>query len=108
MYPEIMTNFNLEDIALWKEIGKQSLSRQIDIVEIETNVIYINTPLQAFIQSMSTIEALKTIMINSTLSDLSLSQPLDNIITANTDCKTIIDHIHTVLLLNTLQHLVIE
>ncbi len=57
---------------------------------------------------MSTIEALETILINSALLDSPLSQLLDNIIAANTDCKAITDHIHVVLLLNTLQYLVGE
>lgn len=49
IYPEIMTNFTLEVIALWKKIGKQALTRQIKIVETETNVVNINIPLQTFI-----------------------------------------------------------
>lgn len=57
---------------------------------------------------MSIIEALEPILINFTLQDSLLSQPLDNIIAANTNCKAIIDYIHAVWLLNTLQHLVVE
>ncbi len=108
MYPGIMTDFTLEDIALWKKIGKQTLTRQIDIVETETDVANINTLLQASVQNMLIIEALKSILTNSTLPDSSLSQLLDDIITAKADCKAITDHIHAVLLLNPLKHLVVE
>ncbi len=57
---------------------------------------------------MSTIEALKPILTNSILPDSLPSQPLDNIIAANANCKAIMDHIHAVLPLNTLQRLVVE
>lgn len=57
---------------------------------------------------MSTIEAFKPILTNSTLPDFLPSQPLDNIIVVNTNCKAITDHIHAVLPLYTLQCLVVE
>ncbi len=97
IYPGIMTDFILEDTTLWKKIRKQALIRQIDIIETETDVANINPPLQAFVQSMSTIEAFKPILTNSTLPNSLPSQSLDDIIVANTDCKAITDHIHKVL-----------
>ncbi len=42
---------------------------------------------------MTTIETFEPILTNSTLSDSSSSQPLDNIIVANADYKVIIAHI---------------
>ncbi len=108
MYRGIMTDFTLEDRALWKKIGKQALIRQIDIVEIETDIANINTSLQASVQSMSIIEALEPILTNFILPDSSPSQLLYNIIAANADCKAIMDHIHAVLLLNTLHRQVVE
>lgn len=85
IYLGIMTNFTLEDISLWKKIRKQVHTGQIDIIEIEIDVTHINTPLQASSQNISRIEALKTILTNSTLPDSSLSQLFDNIININTN-----------------------
>ena len=56
---------------------------------------------------MSIIKALKPIRTNFLLDSL-LSQPLDNIIAVNTNCKPIIDYIHAVLPLNILQRLVLK
>lgn len=39
----------------------------MDIVKTETNAVYINILLQAFIQNMLTIEALKLILTSFTL-----------------------------------------
>ncbi len=102
MYPGIITDFTLEDTALWKKIGKQALTKQIDIVKTGTDVANINTPLQASVQSMSTIEALEPILTNFTFPDSSPLHCLDDIIVANDDCKAITDYIHAVLPLNTL------
>lgn len=85
IYLGIMTKFTLEDISLWKKIRKQVHTGQIDIIEIEIDVTNINTPLQASSQNISRIEALKTILTNSTLPDSSLSQLFDNIININTN-----------------------
>lgn len=58
---------------------------------------------------MSTIKAFELILTNSTLSDSSLLQLLDNIIIANANCTNAITYyIYTILPLNTLQQLVIE
>lgn len=103
-----MTDFTLEDIALWKKIGKQVLTRQIDIVETKTDVANINTQLQASVRSISTIKALESILTNSILPNSSPSQFLDDIIIANTNCKAITNYIHAVLPLNTLQRLVVK
>ncbi len=78
------------------------MTRQIDIIETETDVANINTPLQAPVQSMSIIEALELVLTNFTLSDSSPLQSLDNIIAANADCNAKIDHIYADLSFNTL------
>ena len=57
---------------------------------------------------MPTIKAFESILTNSTVPDSLPLQPLDNIVAANANCKTITDYIHAVLLLNTLQYLVVE
>lgn len=57
---------------------------------------------------MPTIEAFEPILTHSISLDSSPSQLLVNIIAANTNYTTITDHIHAVLLLNTLQHLLVE
>lgn len=106
MYPEIMTNFTLEDITLWKIYKKQVLTWQLDIVKIETDIAYINTLLQASLQSISIIKALEPILINSTFPNSSPLQLLD--VAANANCKPITDYINAILPLNILQRLVIE
>ena len=52
--------------------------------------------------------ALKPVLSSLSLFDPILSQLLYNISPANADCKTVADHIHSILPLNTLQHRVIE
>lgn len=74
MNPRIMSDFNLKDTNLWKKIRKQALTKQIDIIETRADITNINTPLHAFVQSMSTIETLKPILTNSTLPDFLLLQ----------------------------------
>lgn len=54
------------------------------------------------------MEAFEPILTNSTLLDSLLSKLLDNIITANANCKAITDYIDAVLPLNILQCLVVE
>lgn len=46
MYLGVMP-FKVADI--WKKIQKQALTKQIDIIEIETNGTNVSTPFQAFI-----------------------------------------------------------
>lgn len=57
---------------------------------------------------MLTIEALKLIPTNPTLPNSSPSQLLDDIIVANANYKAITNYIHTVLLINNLQILVMN
>ena len=57
---------------------------------------------------MSTIRALKPVRTSPNLSDLISLSLLYNIPLANADCKIVANHIHIVLLLNTLQRLVLE
>ena len=49
IYPRIMTDFTLEDTALWKKIANQALIRKIDLVEIEIDIVNISTLLQVFV-----------------------------------------------------------
>lgn len=57
---------------------------------------------------MSIIEVLEPVLTNSIFPDSLISQPLDNIIGVNANCKAITDYIHIVLPLTTLQRLVVE
>lgn len=84
------------------------MTKQIDIIEIETENINISTPIQTFIQIISTIELLDLVLTCFSLLDLFLSQSLHNIFLANINCKSVVDHIYAVLLLNTLERLVVE
>lgn len=108
IYPRVMTDFTLENTALWKKIRKQALTKQIEIVKIATDTTNISTPLQASIQSISRIETLEPILTNSTFPDFSPSQLLDNIIAGNANYKAITNHIYIVLSFNNLQPLVVE
>lgn len=78
------------------------MTKQIDIVETKIDDTNISIPVQAFIQSMSAIEALKLDLISFSLPDLTSSQFLYNIFLANANCKAVVDHINIVLSLNTL------
>lgn len=49
IYLEIIIGFTLKVINLWKKIGKQALTKQINIVEIETDVTNVITLLQVSI-----------------------------------------------------------
>lgn len=42
IYPKIIIGFTLKDINLWKKIGKQALTKQINIIEIETDVLQVS------------------------------------------------------------------
>lgn len=108
MYPRVMPNITLEAADIWRKIQKQALTKQIDIVEMETDGTDISTPFQASKQSMSAIKALEPVLISSSLPDPTSSQLLHNISPANANCKAIADHINAVLPLNTLQRLVVE
>lgn len=108
IYPEVMLDSTSKTADLWKKIQKQALTKQIDIVGTRSDDVNVSTPVQAFIQTMSAIGALKPVLTSSNLPNPSLSQLLHNNFLANTDCKSIADHIHVVLLLNTLQRLVVE
>ena len=61
MYCEVILNITSESTHLWKIIQKQALSKQKDAVETKTNNLNVNTLIQAFIKSISTIKALSRI-----------------------------------------------
>lgn len=108
MYPGVMPNITLKAADVWRKIQKQALTKQIDIVKMETDGTDISTLFQASIQSMSAIEALEPVLISSSLLDPTSSQLLHNISPANADCKAVANYINAVLRLNTLQRLVVE
>ena len=73
IYQGVMLNIILEAVDIWRKIQKQALTKQIDIVEMETDGTNISTPFQASIQSMSAIKALEPVLISSSLPNLTSS-----------------------------------
>lgn len=67
MYLRVIPDFTSQTINSCQKIVKQALTKQTDLVEIKTNIAYINTLLQTFIQSMSIIGAFESIPISFTL-----------------------------------------